>query len=173
MRLIAFICVYCVYLGQGLFILFMVRGCALDPTPHTPFPDPKNIIMMLQQLPLSFCSPTHKHPHALGRTSVDEPWPRYTICRSLALNTRMSNFSCVYLRLLTVYLRLSWTPVYTVYPGHFAVNARLWEPCKYQSNPHFFPNPALTVGQGDLRLHLAQTPRRFDLKKEASAVISV
>ena len=43
---------------------------------------------------------------------------------------------------------------------------------KYQSNPHFFPNPALTVGQGDLRLHLAQTPKRFDLKKEASAAIS-
>jgi len=40
----------------------------------------------------------------------------------------MSNFSC-YLRSLTVYLRLSRTPVYTVYPGHFAVNARLWEPC--------------------------------------------
>ena len=42
-----------------------------------------------------------------------------------------------------------------------------------QSNPHFFPNPALTVGQGDLRLHLAQTPKRFDLKKEATAAISV
>ena len=44
---------------------------------------------------------------------------------------------------------------------------------EYQSNPHFFPNPALTVGQGDLRLHLAQTPKRFDLKKEATAAISV
>ena len=39
--------------------------------------------------------------------------------------------------------------------------------------PHFFPNPVLTVGQGDLRLHLAQTPKRFDLKKEATAAISV
>ena len=28
LRLFAFICVYCVYLGQGLFILFMVRGAA-------------------------------------------------------------------------------------------------------------------------------------------------
>ena len=43
---------------------------------------------------------------------------------------------------------------------------------KYQSNPHFFPNPVLTVGQGDLRLHLAQTPKRFDLKKEATAAKS-
>ena len=44
---------------------------------------------------------------------------------------------------------------------------------KCQSKPHFFPDPVLTVGQGDLRLHLAQTPKRFDLKKEASAAISV
>ena len=43
---------------------------------------------------------------------------------------------------------------------------------KCQSKPHFFPNPVLTVGQGDLRLHLAQTPKRFDLKKEATAAKS-
>ena len=65
-----------------------------------------------------------------------DPYRRARRCRqgdtrqdnACTLNTRMSNFSCVYLRLLTVYLRLSRTPVYTVYPGHFAVNARLWEP---------------------------------------------
>ena len=81
------------------------------------------------------CSPrprTLRFPEPPSETSTSSP---KTLAASIPGSwsgrqcSRMSNFSCVYLRLLTVYLRLSRTPVYTVYPGHFAVNARLWEPC--------------------------------------------